>query len=424
MLKIHKSSPQILASVLLCVASVTARAQEYSPILLKPEDGENFTPEKAVNPGIAFRWTTVPDAEYILYLTVNDGDTAEIPVSGSLYQRGFGSAPGTTVEWYVRSIIDDIPVGRSEETRTFTIGDPPTPTPTLGPATPTPTPSPTFPTLPAPQPAAPPDGTHFSPQRLAKGIALQWSEVEGAVSYRVTSAVNGMVQQPQISDATESTLAWTVSDGDSIRWAVQAIGASGETSAASLDWGLVADAAVTPTPTPTGGGSTLPAPTLIFPPDNLSLPPVPYNQTLKIAFEWSHVPGAAEYRLQIEEAGEVLQIHEAPEIPFDVFLLVDRDYNLTWSVSALAEDGTPGEESAERTLSLASGPTHTPTETPVYATADLNRDALVDGIDLFHLAGLYGSEDAELRSALDLDESGSVDKDDLVLFIQEYRTEQ
>ena len=257
---------------------------------------------------------------------------------------------------------------------------------------------------------------------------MQWSEVEGAVSYRVTSAVNGMVQQPHISDATETTATWIVSDGDQVRWAVQAIGALGETSPASVDWGLVADAAVTPTPTPTGG-VTLPAPSLLFPPDDFPVG-LEYGKTLKIPFQWSAVPGADHYRLQIEEAGEVLQSHDTAENTFDITFVFDRDYSLTWSVFGLDENGTLGEESARRTLSFTAGPAPTPTETPVPTetpepvAADLNRDTHVDGLDLFHLAHLYGSEEMAVNSTLDLDENGTVDGADLLRFIQEYRAER
>jgi hypothetical protein len=162
------------------------------PALVSPPNGAAGIPTR-----VLFMWGAVERAGmYRLLVSLNGGSPTPIAISPAT-QFTADLPSGASVEWSVEAILDNCPAVRSTTSRFTTAGT------TTCPFTPEP-----------PRPLSPPDGAtnQISP------VALQWSLVPGATSYRVSASINGAPPvllgtapgTQLIVDVPQGTIAWTV----------------------------------------------------------------------------------------------------------------------------------------------------------------------------------------------------------------------
>lgn len=368
-----------------------------APLLLHPEDDALISPVLARS-GVLFSWVAVPGAISYRLEWVFDGSANEVTVTETTHLMSLPYPSGTRVAWRVTAIHEAGPPGVMSETRAFFIesGDRPTPTPQ---ATPTP---PAF-FLAPPQLAAPEDGAQFSAEEVRQGILLEWTAVAGSFGYRVNFTVDGIPQLPQHTGRTSSVLSLEVDHAVTVRWAVQALGGSGQAGNSSTSWSFhVAEPSETPTPVPVS--QVLDPPHLLSPSDQAW---IQMGDALSgVEFSWSEVTGAASYVLQVRrgEAPEI--VRETGEPSISVLFATIEEVDLLWAVTTVNAAGVAGPYSPPRAFRIRFG-----------EPGDLDLTGTVGGKDLFLFSSMWGSgEDDALLLRADLDGDGFVTGSDLLLF--------
>ncbi len=390
--------------LILCMAAVRYVSGALpAPLPIVPEDGEFVSPAEAYS-GVLFSWAPVSGADlYEIRWQIGE-TTIEKEVVQSSVLKPFMYPMGTEVAWEVTAIdVNGLP-GTPSKSRSFTIG-------TEGPAPePTPTPS-SF--LSAPTLVSPESGERFSTTAAAEGITLRWLAVAGSFGYQLHVSVNGVPHSPEYVNGTTYEFVPAEPTPSVIRWAVQALGGTGQAGPVSETRSFEIVAAG-PTPTPTA----TPTPGLLQPPTLLSPGPSEWitldHAFSGVDFEWERVSGAATYEFHVRRDETTQVFREIDTNSTNVIFAFTEEVDLFWSVAAVNSVGVAGAYAPYRKIRVRLG-----------MPGDMDLNNRIEAKDLSLFSFVWKTEEGTaLRSRADLNDDGAITQMDLVRLLMYFRESQ
>ncbi len=250
-------------------------------------------------------------------------------------------------------------------------------------------------------------------------IPFSWEAVEGADSYQILISVDNRDVGSFVSQETSAAINLKLSILESqstVRWSVRALRGNEKGNYSdiySFKFGFVGTpipgGPVLPTPLPVSTPTPLPPPRLLSPEDQAFL------EGFSVAFDWENVTGAASYRFSLFQDNE----------PFIQKNITDSEHRETifwpnqevfqWNVRAIGSGGRLGYTGRRFSFTLGAGILPTPTAVPW--DPDINRDGLLDAVDVYWFAQTFGTN----ASLPDFDRSGITNQRDLLHFLEAYR---
>jgi hypothetical protein len=264
---------------------------------------------------VTFDWDDISGAsEYNVYVVTSSVTNATTLVGSSMKSElTMTSLPSGTTAWFVQALFPNCPVTESSHNAI-----------TISSASTCPTKSTTL--------TSPANGA----TDIKNSVDLDWTDVDGAVSYRVLVGVNGGTPTA-IGVTSDSHLSTTIQSG-TIEWYVETIFSTQCPAVASSHFTFTIAATATCNTT---------APTIVSPQDGAT------NLASPVTLQWTPVPTATLYRVfaavgitSTDQIGETTSTSLSAQLPAG---------NVTWYVQAILPGNCASTVSKRATFTVTSG---------------------------------------------------------------------
>ena len=272
---------------------------------------------------------------------------------------------------------------------------------------------------------APTDGVLYQFPGVGVLIRFSWEPVDGATAYEFNARAGLRPVAPVVTEDVSILIDLGLTESESeavVSWSVRSIQGDEKSTIPSIfsftfgeEGILLPGITPIPTPIPTAAPGPLPAPLLLSPEDGSAYGVL---EGLKgIQFDWGEVTGAARYLFTVYQDNVPLYERrlEFSQSTERISTSIQDVYQ--WDARAIGSNEILGLAGPRFSFTVGS---ELPTPTPVPLDPDMNEDGAVSAADIYYFARTFRTNDPRG----DFDNSGLIDSNDLLHFVDLYLANQ